>query len=321
MATVPAKSSLALPAPFSSWLSHYLKKVVAGGLRVRGICLRIISLLCLSVTVAGSAQEDRQTAQALWEEAIAAKGGRERLAGIRSFAILEKTRFRGLMTRDVARGKVDQIVCELPDGWWEFLDYRPGLMGYSVNALNTLSGLGWVSPNGAPARPFLRPNTNAAYRMRQLQYVYFLQTRSVQPRPLSASRVRLGLRSADRVDAVIDDESVVFYLDPTTHLPLRIETSRKITLKPPRPDIKGTGQLKYVFVLADYQEVGGVKVPGRVNTAESRVEINPDYDPRILTNPPASDATIDSWRRRTDRKQPDGSLDREHPAGGRAREH
>ena len=212
---------------------------------MQGISLRIISLLCLSVTVAGSAQEDRQTALALWEEAIAARGGRERLAGIRSFAILQKTRFRGFMTRDVARGKVDQIVCELPDKWWEFLDYRPGLMGYSVEVVDTLTGLGWGSLSGTPARPFRRPDTNAAYRMRQLQYVYFLQTRSVQPRPRGASRVRLGLRSADRVDTVMDDESVVFYFDPATHLPLRIETSRKITLKPPRPEVKGTGQLKY----------------------------------------------------------------------------
>ena len=287
------------------------------GRRVQGISLRLISLLCLSVTIAGSAQEDRRTAQALWEEAIAARGGRERLAGIRSFAILQKTRFRGFMTRDVARGKVDQIVCELPDKWWEFLDYRPGLMGYSVEVVDTLTGLGWASLSGTPARPFRRPDTNAAYRMRQLQYVYFLQTRSVQPRPRGASRVRLGLRSADRVDTVMDDESVVFYFDPATHLPLRIETSRKITLKPPRPEVKGTGQLKYVFELADYQEVGGVKVPGRVklggDAAESRVEINPDYDPSIFTNPPASDATIDSWRRRTDRRPNDGSLEREPP--------
>ena len=64
-----------------------------------------------------------------------------RLAAIHSFAIWEKT--ARLWPRSV--GKVSQIVCALPDAWWEFLDYRPGLMGFSVTAANARTGLGWSS--------------------------------------------------------------------------------------------------------------------------------------------------------------------------------
>jgi hypothetical protein len=265
-----------------------------------------LACLCLGAAARNGVQGDRQKAESLWEMSIAAKGGRDRLAAIRSFAILQKTRFRGLMTRDVATGKVDQIVCELPDQWWEFLDYRPGLMGYSVEVVNTRTGTGWISQAGAPARPFLRPHMDPAYRMRQLQYVYFLETRAVRPVPLRASRVRLGFKRTDRLETQIDDEHVVFYFDVDTHLPVRIETVRKIVSKPPRPGLRGTGELRYRYELDDYHEVAGIQVPAQVKLgggkpSEIRVEINPDYEPSLFTTPPPPDAGIDSWRKRANR--------------------
>jgi hypothetical protein len=268
---------------------------------VRGCHCGVAILLGLfSVAVAGRTLEE-QPARALWAQAVSARGGRDRLHAIRSFAILEKVRFHGLMTRDAARGRVDQVVCELPHGWWEFLDYRPGLMGYSAEVVDTRTGLGWVSMNGSAPRGFLRPNTNAQYRMRQLQYVYFLETRSVRPKPVRASRVRLGFRPADRLETTVEDEAVTFFLDVNTHLPIRVEAVRRVTGKPPRPGMTGSGDLRYVFELDRYQSIAGIQVPGVVKRGgsepiELRVEINPDYDPAIFTTPPAPDAGLDSWR-------------------------
>ena len=266
-----------------------------------GSWVTVVLLLCLSPDAAGDVQEDRQKAIDLWERAVAAKGGRERLAGIQSFAVQERTEFNRILLRDMAVGKVDQIVCQLPNDWWEFLDYRPGKMGYSVRVLNTRTGLGWAS-HGGPTRPFLRPDTDTAYRLRQLQYVYFLETRWMQPTPVRASRVRLGWKSVDRLETQIDDDLVVFFLDLRTNLPRRIETVRKIATPPPRLRVTGTGEMKYTFELEGYHEVAGIQVPARVklggDLAESRVEINPDYDPLIFTTAPSPDSTIDSWRRR-----------------------
>jgi hypothetical protein len=280
---------------------------------VHRISVSLLTLFCVSAA-AGSTQEDRQKAATLWDQAVAAKGGRDRLAGIRSFAILKKTRFRGLMTRDVARGKVDQIVCELPDQWWEFLDYRPGLMGYFVDVLNTRSGVGWMSNSGtvrpAPGRSAyaaegMRQHT--AYRMRQLQYVYFLETKSVQPNPLRAARVHLGFRPVDRVETDLEGELVVFYLDVNTHLPVRIQTVHNAgVLREPRPGaFRGrtvTSERRYTYDLDGYHDVAGIQVPARValggDPSEAMVEINPDYDPSIFTTPLPPDTRIDSWRKR-----------------------
>jgi hypothetical protein len=46
------------------------------------ISVSLLMLFCVS-TAANSTQEDRQKAVTLWDQAIAAKGGRDRLAGIR----------------------------------------------------------------------------------------------------------------------------------------------------------------------------------------------------------------------------------------------
>ncbi len=271
----------------------------------QSFCTTVLALLCLGIAGARSPHVDRQAAEALWEQAVAAKGGRERLAAIQSFAIQERTEFGRLMLRDVAAGKVSQVVCALPDSWWEFLDYRPGKMGYSVLAANAQTGLGW-STHGGPAGPLLRRYTGLAYRVRQLQYVYFLETRAVRPTPIRASTVKRGFATVDRVETMLEGDLVVFDLDVKTHLPIRIETSRKNTLPAPRPGMAPPGDMRFVYELAGYDEVGGIQVPRRVtlggDTAHARVEINPEHDPSIFTTPPSPDSTIDSWRGRTDRR-------------------
>ena len=258
----------------------------------------LLALLFLTTISAEHRQVD-QTAAALWEQAVAAKGGRERLAAIRSFAIYEETAFSKPLP-EFAPSKVHQILCELPDRWWEFLDYRPGKMGYSVTAANARTGLGW-STFGGPARPFLRRYTGLPHRLRRLQYAYFLETSAVRPTPTRASRVRLGLKTVDRIEAVFDVDIIVVDLDVDTHLPVRVETITPNTLPPPRPGMKPPGDIKFVYELSDYEVIGGIKVPTRVklgsDAARAQVEINPDYEPSIFITQPSPDATVESWRK------------------------
>lgn len=243
--------------------------------------------------------EGQQAAQELWEQAVVTKGGRERLRAVASFAIHEKTVF-ARPVRGIAERKVDQLVCELPDLLWEFLDYRPGKMGYSVRIVDARTGLGWAS-HGAPALPFLRPDTSTASRLRLLQSVYFLETRWVKPTPLRASRVRLGSRAIDRLEADVEDERVVYFLDAVTHLPVRIEATLENRLPPPRPGMKPPGPMKYTYELSDYHDVAGIQMPARIkrgnDSSDVQVEVNPAYDSVLFTTPPSPDATVDSWRR------------------------
>jgi len=201
----------------------------------------------------------------------------------------------------MAIGKVDQIVCELPDGWWEFIDYRPGKMGYAVGAVNARTGRGWAS-SGAPAQPLLRPDTLTPFRLRQLQYLYFLETSAIEITPLRASRQQYRSKTIDRIEAESAGDGIVVDLDVVTHLPVRIEITRLNPVKPPRPDVVVPPTQTFVHELDEYREVAGIQVPGRItrrsDTAFTRVEINPAYNPSIFTTPPSPDSTVDSWRKR-----------------------
>ena len=72
--------------------------------------------------------------------------------------------------------------------------------------------------------------------------------------------------------------------------------------------------MKYTFDLGNYHQVAGIQVPARVklggDTAESKVEINPGYDPSIFSTPPSPDAGIDTWRKRGAASVPDDEKSR-----------
>ena len=237
------------------------------------VSLSIVTMLCAFTGTGKTAQDDRRQAAALWERAVTAKGGRDRLATIRSFAIRE-TASRIRPVGGVAGGKVDQIVCELPHGWWEFLDYRPGEMGYSVRVANAATGTGWASQSGAPATPFLRPDGFAAFRIRLLQLVYFLETRSVRPAPISTTTVRLRSKTVNRVVVEVDGDTVDFYLDGTTNLPVRVEAVRKTTLKPPHLEASTPTSQKFIQDLEDYHEVAGIQVPATIIRGNDRFDVD-----------------------------------------------
>src|SRR5689334_21700927 len=190
----------------------------------RGIIASLFVLLCVRVMSGLDARpDDRSPAETLWDQAIAAKGGRDRLNGIQSFAIKERARFDKPARPDMAVGQVEQIVVQLPDLWWSFSDYRPGKMGYCVRVVNTTTGRHWATSGGAASKT--APDRSTGERLRRFEYVYFLETRWLQPTPLRASRAQLGRHPVDRVETAIDDQPVLFDLDVESHLPVRIETT------------------------------------------------------------------------------------------------
>jgi hypothetical protein len=272
--------------------------------------ISIISLcvvMCLStmVTGPGSARDDRQAAVAAWEQAVAAKGGRDRLAALRGFAIKEHATFDKPTRPDMAVAHTEQIVVELPDRWWSFSDYRPGKMGYSVRAVNLRTGERWATYDGQPAKTnSVLPDRVTGERLQQLQYVYFLETRWVRPAPARVTRAQHGGRAVDRIETAVDGQTVVFDLAADTHLPVRIETVVRTTVPPVRPDVNDgkpiAAERRFVYELDGYHDVGGIQVPARVtlggDPANVDVEINPEINAAIFTGPPPHDAGLDSWR-------------------------
>src|SRR5262245_8824452 len=70
-------------------------------------------------------------AAAIWEQAVAAKGGRERLQSIRNFVVTSHEVFSRSTRPEVATHEDIERLYVLNGKMWEFADHRPGLMGAS----------------------------------------------------------------------------------------------------------------------------------------------------------------------------------------------
>ena len=250
--------------------------------------------LVLALPVLGTGPDSvGPSAEALWARALAAKGGAERLHAIRNFVISESAPLK--VTRFAAQEN-DVIVCEPPGKWWEFLDYRPGLLGFSTQVLDLEKRLHLYSEGGDSRSGSFRPADldGALSRMTYLQLVYFMETAVVRPR-IGKAEVIKGF---DVVHSEVGDHAVSFYLDRRTHLPAHVEVIRTFAIEGVAPP---KNQLRRWYTLEKYVEISGLRVPTRVGLggdfANATVDVNVDLDPALFDTPPDGVTNGDAWRK------------------------
>lgn len=240
---------------------------------VRTIVLAICVMTAMSV---GDNQRDLDTARRVWARVVAAKGGESTLHALRNFVVVEAP---GAGDRAAARLSV--FVCSPPGRLWWFLDYRPGELGISTRVSDLGKQYEWYSHGGA-AHPGLRPNADTPFNIAERQYLYFLETAYVQPKPIRVTEGRL-----DVVETEVMGRRVDFHIDRETHLPVRVE--------------RFVGTRRYVHTLTRYQSVGGILVPTRVGLGEdfvnAEIKINLDLDPALFSTAPDNVTTGDWWRK------------------------
>lgn len=240
-------------------------------------------------------EQVRQEAEKLWEQAVTAKGGRERLYGVRNFVVSSNSRYGQSPRADVATGIVEENLYVLPGKWWSFRDYRPGKLGYGVNLLDFERNTGWISSGGRPPVPVERRDLfdDFKYRFRQAQFIYLLETETVKPTLIKARSAFVGFKKFDVIETTIDGARVDFYLDRKTHLPVRIVTGAT-------PGARATGKLNYTVRLDDYIDIDGIRMPQKVSygDADNRTtyHINVAYNQRLFERPPTSDMGRESWK-------------------------
>lgn len=249
------------------------------------------------VVVAESRDDKRREAERLWEQAIAAKGGRERLHAVHNFVVTSKSSYKWSPRPDVATGISEESLYVLPGKWWSFWDYRPGKMGYGVDVLDFESQVGWISSQGQPAVRIGRADLfdDFKYRFRQAQFVYLMETEQVKPSLIRARTGRINLKKVDVVETVIDGARVDFYLSRETHLPLRIVTGTT-------PGARASGKMNYTIDLGDYVEIEGIRMPHRVYRGDAAnktsYRFNANYSEAIFEHPPSSEMGPNAWRER-----------------------
>lgn len=226
-------------------------------------------------------------ANRLWELAVAAKGGRQKLEQVNSLAVFYEYK----------RGLVSNELFVFPDKRWDWFDTGPyskyPLIASVKNFEQKVSCI-----NQRHVREGCEPIGNFSKRsyLEDPQLLYLLETKWVKPELIAASKDTLGIRPVDVVKVQLEMFQISVYLDTRTHLPIRV--AYHVTEDGPR--LKA-GDVFEWYGLSDYQDVDGILLPHKISHTHSptrrlRYEINPEYDPSIFTRKPDLMAGPEQWR-------------------------
>lgn len=254
--------------------------------------LRLLFILLLpSAAAAQSGQnaQDTRRAEQLWEQAVAAKGGREQLYKVNSLLISYRDTVRNFLGVVVHRGDVEALHV-FPDKTWTWDDGLPPPFRLTVSWLDASRNRRCRLSEGTAAPACSageNPGSPADEGLTQAQYLYLLETRWVKPTPVGVGGGRVGLKRVDVLHTRFRDNRIDYFLDRETRLPLRVSV------------FHGAGARAALSLdFSEYASVGGVMLPGRQKRGRINFQINPPYDEAVFTRPPLLEAGPHAWRLR-----------------------
>jgi hypothetical protein len=254
------------------------------------ICCSVLGSLLMmgtspSPSSAPSQMGGNRDSASLWEQAIKAKGGRQRLYAVRN--ILESY-----------DDKTNVGLFVFPSRLWRWTDDRPTWLGVYVEMINLDHDLSYFveKDSGSPTN---KGKYSALGRGRQplidAQLYYVLETEWIKPLPVRVYAGRIGNHPVDVVQTEVDGRRVDFRLDRQSHLPLEVAF--------PSHDTEGMnyGRGTYYATFSDYADVNGIQMPRKVGHMAKpeiplSVRFNVDYDPDIFERPPRLKDGSDAWR-------------------------
>lgn len=261
--------------------------------------LSIVTILAGSAgVIAAPAADPQKAAHAVdarqaWEQAVKAKGGRDRLRGVHALAIYMKP-------ADVQLpGPFTNWLCVFPDRYFEY--DGPGSGGYPFVGANGFGVAGSprvivvdagadriaMDATGTP-RTAWHPTPLERDRLVLNQIVFLLESAWVQPQPVEMRHDVLVVEAAGR--------SYRLSLN-SAGLPERV-------VSPPIPGQKP--KIQYAYRLQHYRDFEGVMLPARViSTSGVRewtwdvdYEIEAKYNPKLFERMPDLSNGSEPWRMR-----------------------
>jgi hypothetical protein len=252
-----------------------------------------------AVNNGGQQESTQQEARRIWEQAVAAKGGRERLYAVQNLVISTVGNYT------TGSGKTNTVRTDaffvFPNKVWTWVDFRPDVLGLTVEMLNFDSNIHYLitSDNSPPVRQTI-PYTETSASQTHGLLAYLLETRWVKPELVSARTERIVRRTVDVVRTTVRDEIegfapenkyIDFAFDRETHLPICVRYYHR----------RGDEEVLDVAEnLSDYTEVNGIKVPqksevdGKVDKIS--IQLNVPYNEDIFTKPPSVAAGPEAWK-------------------------
>ncbi len=236
---------------------------------------------------------DRVAARAIWEQMLAAKGGRERLMAVRSMELTGRDLF----------GEFDgETIDVFPDRSWKWLGSpsRP----FSLSVCNVAAGISqfsrlnfWHSTNTD------MQNSGCPRALQSDQLLWLNETAWLRPDPLRIVHEKALPESVDVVETRLDGTfyRADFYVDKRTHLPIEVVEYEMHPI-----------QIAAHYRLPNYHQVDGIMVPSGISMGhpgrppeneirftsanKSDIHFNVAYREETFTERPLVDLGPSAWK-------------------------
>lgn len=262
-------------------------------MKVRGrnvaVCLvwigAILSLWQPHSVAAHQKHHNREQAQKLWDDAINAKGGRDRLHEVNSLLIWFEETSRNFLGIAVHHGHVERLFV-FPGKLWSWDDGLPPPFRLTVGVMDLDRDFGCrVHDASKPPMCGNARQLGSREGIDEAQYLYLMETNWIKPIPIIVRKGRIGLKRVDVLETQLEDKRILYFLNRKTHLPQRVTVF--------------TGKNKHARLSLDFSEyvsVNGIQMPSKQKRGRLNFILNPQYDEAIFSRPPLISAGPKAWQ-------------------------
>lgn len=232
----------------------------------------------------------KEEAERIWEFAIEAKGGREKLRNVKTLFEIDETKYYSGFK--LIKSRTERLSV-LPSKFWEWRDDRPSVFGLEMTMYNQEAGKQYFAQQGqkqVEVKPLKARATNLSGVINIL-----METKWEQPIPEKLIKGKLGKQDVDIVQTSLFGERIDFLLDRKTHLPIKVISYKgeKISSDPE---------------FLDYVDVQGIKMPTKFvlggsdafpekTTYKATYQFNVEYNEDIFITPPLpAEFAADAWK-------------------------
>lgn len=216
--------------------------------------------------------------QQVWEQAIQAKGGRDRLHHVQSLAVYMKA------AQVMLAGPPTTMLCVFPSRYFEYQGDGFATHAMAIVVDGTANRVGTDVTGHLRSTRMLSPAERDRLIFNQL--LFLLESNWLQPQLLEAKRNEVTVRAGDREFQISLDKA---------NFPERIVSKA----------MPGEGKL-YDYRLQHYREYAGIWLPVRVTSTmrtrewvwDADYEVDAKYNPKMFEREPNLADGPEPWRRR-----------------------
>lgn len=240
-------------------------------------------------TSSKSEGSSKQEAERIWELAIAAKGGREKLYNVKTMFEIDETKY--LFGLKLIKSRIESLYV-LPNKTWEWRDNRPSVFGLEMTMYNRETGKKYYAQQGQKHVEVKALDEKG--KGSGLVY-YLMETKWDKPIPEKVTNGKFDGYDVNIVQTTFLGQRIDFLLDIQTHLPVKVIA------------YKG-GEISFDPKFLDYVDVQGIKMPSKFILGgndkfpdkthyKATYQFNVEYNEDIFVTPPLpAESAADAWK-------------------------